>query len=302
MINRKIIVLFYILFFLIYNLVSAYPQETTEPPRQKTQKTSINWPDIEGAIMYKIDIADVNYKVILEESVVPSNLEFSLPPGEYRIRIGTINKFHKIANWSEWAVIKVTGKVEKKKTERVSFNNSIKIAVGVPYFQILSEYNKFFNNSYYSGTIMIGTRIPTIIPFFNWEFLKYLGLEIEGTYIKFEGKEIPNRIKTNKIDIISGGNLYVATNFNFPLNFILRCGGGMIQTKFEYDTSGANDLQKYKNKMMTSLDFYYKAGASIEYSFIKYCFIEAGADIYEFKYISTNFRVIRYFCVAGVMF
>ncbi len=302
MTKRKIIIFYLILLFLIYNNFPAYPQETKEPPEQSIKKTSINWPDIPGAIMYEIEVADVNYKIVLKERVTPSNIEFSLPPGEYRIRIGPVNKFHKIANWSEWAVVKAKGKVKKQEKEQVTFNNSIKIAVGIPYFQIISEYNKFFNNSYYGGTFMIGSRIPTLIPFFNWEFMQYLGLEFEGTYIKYEGKKIPNRIKTNKIDIITGGNLYFDTNFQYPLNFIFRAGGGLIQTKFEYDNSVINDLKKYNENALISMDFYYKAGVSIEYNFIKYCFIEEGADFYEFKYISTSFRVIRYFCVAGVMF
>jgi hypothetical protein len=302
MIQRKIIL--FALIFYIFNYSSAYPQETKTEEQKTPQKTSINWPDIPGAIMYEVEIADVNYKVILKEKVVPSNIEFSLPPGEYRIRIGPINKFYKIANWSDWAVVKSIGTAKKKKEikEEVTFDNSVKIAVGIPYFQVMSPNNKYFNNSYSGGTFLAGARITTIIPFFNEDFLQHLGLEVEGTYIKFEGKKIPNRIKTNKIDMFYGVNLYIATNFKSPLNFIARGGGGVIQTRFEYADSVINDLKKYNDNTLTSIDFYYKAGASVEFNFFKYCLIEAGADFYDFRYISTSFRVLRYYCAAGVMF
>ncbi len=300
--NRRFIVPVLTLFFIIQIIISAHSQEQKKPPEQRSFKTSINWPDIQGAIMYNIEVADVNYKIVFQETVIPSNIEFSLPAGEYRVRIGTVNKFQKIAGWSDWAVLKVTGKVKKKAKEKITFNNSIKIAVGVPYFQILSDYSNFFNNSFYGGTFMAGSRIPTIIPFLNSAIFNYMGLEIEGTYIKFEGKEIPNRVKTNKTDIIAGINLYFATDLDIPVNFILRGGGGIVQTKFEYADSVVNEMNEYNDNVLTSIDFYYKAGASIEYSFIKYFFVEAGADYYDFRYVGVTFTVLRYFLLAGVMF
>ena len=32
----------------------------------------------------------------------------------------------------------------------------------------------------------------------------------------------------------------------------------------------------------------------------KYCFIETGADYYEFNYISTVFKVARYYAIVGI--
>ncbi len=270
--------------------------------------TSISWPDVEGAVGYEVEIADKNYKPVMTEEVKTGKIQFSLPPGEYRVRIGVLNKFYKIENYSDWAVLKVAGpeerrkiKEEREKRERVLFTNSIKIGVGIPYFQVLPEYDQMFNNSFMGATFCLGGRIGTLLPFFHWGVLQYTGLELEGTYIKLEGREIPNRIKTNKIDIITGGNFYIATNFTFPLNLVVRGGGGFLQTQFEYDQSYSEDLKNYGDKAFVSIDYYYKAGLSLEYSFLKYMFMEAGADYYIYKYISTDFKVIRYYFMIGLM-
>lgn len=301
MINRQILIYLLAISLCTYT-VSVYAEDKNATPEQDLKKTSMNWPDIDGAIGYMIQVTDVNYKPVFKKRVIPSNIEFALPAGEYRVRIGVINKFHKVATWSDWAVFKAKGKApKKKKKESAVPDESIKIAIGLPYFQILSDHTDFFNDSFYGGTVCAGSRISNLIPFLHYTPFHYLGLELEATYIRFEGKDIPNRIKTNKIDIITGSNLYFSTDFKIPVNILLRGGAGLIQTTFEYDSTLAEDLKKYQDRALTSMDFYYKTGISIEYRFLKRFYVEMGADYYNFKYISADFQSVRYYFMAGIM-
>ena len=71
------------------------------------QVTNISWESIKGAKKYMVIITDTKNSVILKREVNTNFVNFKLPVGEYRIRIGTVNKFSKIASWSDWTEIKI---------------------------------------------------------------------------------------------------------------------------------------------------------------------------------------------------
>ncbi len=71
------------------------------------KKVKIKWEHVEGASGYKFLLKNDKNRIILRKTILKSKIELHLPEGNYKIRIGTMNKFKKVEAWADWTNLKV---------------------------------------------------------------------------------------------------------------------------------------------------------------------------------------------------
>jgi hypothetical protein len=298
------------LFFLFFSY--GFPEIRKSGDVSAERKIRLTWDHVEGAVNYRVMIRDTRGNVIVNKDTPSPDIELDIPPGSYGIRIGAVNKFGKIGSWSDWADITVKSpKVEEKEKEKEEekkegeerltergdlFGFGLKISAGMSYFYILPDWDKYFDDSFKSFSM--NARYSFRYMKFP-DLFKYTGIELETNYVSIEGISVFNRIESDLTDIITGVNIVIATNFDFPLNLAFRVGGGFAYTKQEYLTydNMGNPADKGTAE---SADFFYKAGLSLEYRFYSSFFLEAFADYYSINYIKKPFNALRFSCQAGV--
>ncbi len=62
----------------------------------------LEWSKVAGAGGYMVEIQDGTGQTRLRQETTETTLKFGLPVGEYRQRIGVLNKFKKVSVWSNW--------------------------------------------------------------------------------------------------------------------------------------------------------------------------------------------------------
>jgi hypothetical protein len=274
------------------------------------RKVRLTWEEVEGAVSYKIIMKDSKGNVIVSQDSASNSIVLELSPADYKLRIGSVNKFSKLSKWSDWADItiekpKLVVKEEPGKKEKESGKErppgGFKISLGISYFYILPDWNEYYNNSINGYSADIAYSFKNINFSGAMSFLKHAGFDFEGTYVKFDGKKELNKVESNITNIISGANIFFSTNSNFPLNFAVRGGAGISLTEQEYKKYDILGNPVASGTSKTS-DLYYKAGLSAEYNFYSRFFIEAFADYYSINYLLKEFRSLRISCQAGVKF
>lgn len=291
--------LFFFLFVLGYSK-NIYAVESSDI---KTGKVQIGWDKVKGAAKYQVQIVDLNNEIVLNRIVDVNQIDFTLPPGKYRIKIGAINKYNNVGSWSDWEDLEIEkpeDDIQKDKLEKKDISYiGLKFGIGMSYYQILPEWKSLYKNSYLNGTLSI-SYYPENIDFFkSYWFLRYLGIELDTTFVLYQGKNAINRVETDNYDLIVCGNLLIKTGFDFPLNLIARVGGGKTLTWQKYNTYDVlGNIEG--TETLDSSDPYYNVGLAIEYTFLSYFFLEIGANYSVIKYIDNGFKTLRYICLFGV--
>lgn len=65
----------------------------------------IEWRPVADSHGYLLQLRDQNARLILERKLEVSRTTVELPPGDYRLRVASLNKFGKPASWSAWATL-----------------------------------------------------------------------------------------------------------------------------------------------------------------------------------------------------
>jgi hypothetical protein len=288
----KIPVLLFISFFFLHVLI-LHSSILSENPEKRY---SFNWEEVDGAVKYKVQIANQYNSVVLEEEVDSNSIKFAIAPGKYRVRVGAINKFNKLGSWSNWEDIDIaSGRAITLQRGKGLWGLGIKLGVGMSYFQIQPEWNSIYQNSYSGAFVTIGYGLGNFPLFRSIGLTRFVSFELETNYVKFPGKDDPDRIRSDLTNTFIGGNFYITTNFNFPLNIIIRAGTGVVITQQEYERQDGSGTD-----ILSSRDPYYKAGFSIEYSPFPTIFMEGGIDYYTVGYLEENFKSLRYFSLVGL--
>lgn len=261
------------------------------------KKYSFDWEEVDGAVKYKVQIANQFDSVVFERDVESNSIKFAITPGRYRVRVGAINKFNKLGSWSKWEDIDiVTARPTLSARGKGFWGLGVKLGAGISYFHILPAWNSIYENSYSGAFVNIGYLLGNIPLLRAIRLTRFAGFELETNYVKFPGRDDPNRIKSQITNIFTGGNFYLITNFNFPLNLIIRGGAGMVSTQQEYEKLDGSG----KTGTLHSRDPYYRAGLSLEYSLYPSLFLEGGIDYYLIRYLEEDFKSLRYFSLIGV--
>jgi len=80
-----------------------YSQGKGENKPGDSSSPYLKWVPVTGATEYIVEIINSNSRSVITRRVDTNTLKVSLARGEYRFRVGAVNKFNKVGSWSEWA-------------------------------------------------------------------------------------------------------------------------------------------------------------------------------------------------------
>lgn len=278
---------------------SALAEETQSKPIR------IKWESVEGIIKFIVQIKDLSDAVVLDKTVDVEYIDFTLPPGKYLIRIGAINKFEKLSFWTDWDQIEIR-KYEKSKffSNEYPAKVGLKISAGVSYNMILPPWNSLYKNSSFDLNYLnyfgrIGFHFGNSKYVKAEGFMKYFGIELEGSYCRYAGTGNKfSQFQSKLLTITGGPNFFIKTNLKIPLNFYLRFGGGASYSFQEYTRRSIYGYP-YQTGTVKSLDPYARVGGAIELNFLYALSLDIGADYYITFYQDEFFQSLRYFAMIG---
>jgi len=276
---------------------NAYAQEKKEKP------VRIKWESIEGIIKYRVMIRDSSETIRLDRTVETPYIDFILPTGKYMIRIGAINKFDKISFWTEWEDVELRKSVKSRFfTNDYAAKVGLKISAGMIYNMILPPWSGLYINSgfkfpYMNFTGSVGFHFGNSKYFKPENFLKYMGIELEGSYCRFEGKQ-NYQFDSTLMNITLGPNVFIKTNLNIPLNFYVRAGGGASYSIQDYTRRTLQGLPIIRGSIKT-LDPFAKVGVSMELNFLYAMSLDIGADYIFIFYQDKIFQGLRLMAKIG---
>lgn len=268
---------------------------TSPPGAAQSKKLRLEWEDVEGAVKYEVQIKNQSNKIVVREVVTSPSIAFSLTPGKYRLRIGSINKFNKVGSWSDWEPIEIKKSRPKtifKSPESYGNMRGFRVSIGPNYYKIQSAWQDVYETSSFTGFSLYGG--------YSFWFFRFAGVEVETSYISLKGVENPNTATASANLIISGINIYGTTNLNFPLNLYVRLGGGIVYSTVTYELKSSTST--IEEGSISSRDPYYKAGISLEYRFSRSFHFEAGLDYYTIKYLEKDMQTMKYYGLIGMRF
>ena len=280
-----------------YGIRNGYAQEKKERP------VRIKWESIEGIIKYRVLIRDSSETVRIDRTVETPYIDFTLPPGKYMIRVGAINKFEKISFWTEWENVELRKSVKSRFfTNDYVAQVGLKLSAGMFYTMILPPWSSLYKNSglnvpYFNYTGTIGFHFGNSKYFKPENFLRFMGVELEGSYCRFEGRK-NFQFDSRLMNIIAGPNIFIKTNLNIPLNFYVRFGGGASYSIQKYTRRTFRGLPIISGSIQT-LDPYAKAGVSIELNFLYAMSLDVGADYLFIFYDGQIFQGLRFMAKIG---
>ncbi len=90
--------------FLIVTILAmpVYLQGEAESKREDITSPYLKWKPVEGATEYIVEIIGKGNRSVVTRRVYTNTLKVSLPRGEYRFRVGAVNKFKKVGSWTKW--------------------------------------------------------------------------------------------------------------------------------------------------------------------------------------------------------
>lgn len=285
---------------LIASGASAYARDN-----EKSEKPlRIKWAAIEGIIKFNVQIKDASDAMVIDRTVDTNYIDFLLPPAKYSIRIGAINKFEKISFWTDWDVIEIRKSVRSKFfTNEYAANAGLKISAGVSYNMLLPPWNSRYKDTVFDLRYLnyigsIGFHFGNSKYITPRNFLKYMGIEIEGSYCRYAGIN-SIQFTSSLMNVLVGPSLFIKTQLKIPLNFYLRLGGGASYSVQEYIRRTYQGIPLVSSEII-SLDPYLKAGAAIELNFLFALSLNIGVDYYVVFYQDMFFQSLRYYAMLGV--
>jgi len=281
-----------------YGVRHAYAQEKKEKP------VRIKWESIEGIIKYRVLIRDSEETIRVDRTVETPYIDFILPPGKYMIRIGAINKFDKISFWTDWENVELRKSIKSGFfTNDYAAKVGLKISGGAMYNMAFPPWSRLYLNSgfdfpnlNYIG--LIGFHFGNSQYIKPENFLRFMGIELEGSYSRFEGRK-NTQFESKLLNSTAGPNVFIKTNLNIPLNFYLRAGGGVSYSIQDYTRRTFQGYPLIRGSIQT-LDPYAKVGVSIELNFFYALSLDIGADYLIIFYQGKFFQGLRFLAMIGV--
>ncbi len=284
----------------LFTLVLLSPVRAEE---KKEKPIRIKWESVEGIIKYMVQMKDAADTVVLDKTVGNNYIDFVLPPGSYRIRIGAVNKFDKVSFWTDWETIEIRKTVKQKFfANKFPAQVGLKINFGVAYNMVLPDWNNMYKDSTfdlkYLGYMMsIGYHFGDSKYVKTKNFLRFMGIEMDAQLCHYAGKD-SIQFRSTLTNMIGGIGLFIKSRLDVPINFYFRLGGGVSYTLQEYTRSNLLGQQLFSNKVET-LDPYLKAGVSIELNFLYALSLNVGTDYNLVFYSNRFFHALHYYAMIG---
>jgi hypothetical protein len=278
-------------------LIPAYAEDKKEKPIR------IKWESVEGIIKYMVQMKDAADTVVLDRTVTDNYIDFILPPGSYRLRIGAINKFDKVSFWTDWDTIEIRKTVKQKFfSNRFPAQAGLKINFGVSYNMVLPDWNSMYKDSTFDLKYLgymgsIGFHFGDSKYINRKNFIRFMGIELDAKLCYYAGKE-SIQFKSNLTNITGGIDLFLKSRLDAPINFYFRIGSGVSYSKQEYTRNNLLGERLFSNKVET-LDPYFKTGVSIELNFLYALSLNIGTDYYLIFYSNRFFQSLHYYASLG---
>ncbi|HOT43683.1 MAG TPA: hypothetical protein PLM53_04450 [Spirochaetota bacterium] len=284
-------------------IVAASSTLLAQEKEKKEKAIRIKWAAVEGVIKYMVQMKNAEDTIVLDRTVTTNFIDFVLPPGNYRIRIGAINKFEKVSFWTEWENVEIRKGVKQKFfTNRYPGGVGLKINGGVSYNMLLPQWNSMYKDSAFNLTYLgymgsIGFHFGESKYIKSKNFARFMGLELDGRYCMYAGKNSP-QFKSRLVNIAGGLNLFIKSRLDVPINFYFRLGGGASYSMQTYTRGNALGIPLV-NGRVKSIDPYAKAGVSIEVNFLYAMSLNVGTDYYILFYNNKFFQSLHYYVMLG---
>lgn len=216
-----------ILFILMGCAVTAYSADPTS-----RGNVTIKWKVVSGAYGYQIQIRDSGQLLILDQKAVKNEVELSIPPGHYQIRIGSINKFGRVEVWSTWRTITIA----PKKTSSPGSDNPVPVgtsySIGMGYM--------VFQSSPYKEYIDLTPSLQLSASFIMREPpLRNLGARVR---LEMEGMHQPDG--TNGSVLVTETSVIYALYSNEKLSLLGNAGAGFAFSRTQ--ATGAFGIERLK--------------------------------------------------------
>jgi hypothetical protein len=283
--------------------IAAVSTVLAQEKGKKEKAIRIKWEAVEGIIKYMVQMKNADDAIVLDKTVPTNYIDFLLPPGTYRIRIGAVNKFEKVSFWTDWENVEIR-KVARQKffANKYPAGIGLKINGGVSYNMLLPQWNSMYRDSAfdlkylgYMGSIGFHFGESKYVKSKN--FARFMGLELDGRYCMYAGKNSP-QFKSRLTNITGGINLFIKTRLDVPINFYFRIGGGASYSMQTYTRANALGIPLI-NGRVKSIDPYAKAGVSIELNFLYAMSLNIGTDYYILFYNNKFFQSLHYYVMLG---
>ncbi len=266
----------------------------------RTKEVTIDWDAVDGASKYLVQIKDSSGKMLVDTSVTENRISFPVSPGNYTIRVGAYNIFEKIGAWSEWTELKVvTPELSEAYSFRGATDHGLMCAAGYLYSFVFSDYSDIYESSPRGWLIKLEYPLVKVIPVENIPVVKNIRLEVECAQRYFTGRSSLQNIDTS-LELNSVlFNIGYVSDFNFPVNYAIRFGGGVVRS---IQSAKVEDpaIELSVASEITSTDPCYQFTASVIMDIGIPLFIEAGAGIFWVDYIGIDMKSISLFCLAGI--
>lgn len=285
-------------------LLHAISQAAFSNDAKAKKPLRIKWEAIDGVSRYQVEIANESGTILLAKTVETNYIEFRLPPGRYRIRIGAINKFEKLSFWSDWDDFEI-----RKSQPSKFFSNDFPAVVGVTirggvsYHMLLPTWNRVYRHSSFNVKYLgfygsVGFHFGDSKKLKVESFLKYTGIELEASICRYRDRFDPY-FQTSLMTVNGGPALFLKTRFSIPLNFYLRAGGGLSYVEQRYRRLNIHGIPLQQGSIR-SYHPYARVGLAAEFNFLYALNLSVGAD-YFILFIPNNFfSYMRYIAMVGV--
>jgi hypothetical protein len=239
---------------------------TAEDELRQGKPLKVGWEAVQYAKGYLVQIRNLEGKTVLERKTDSNELTFFVPPGEYELRVGAVSIFDRVESWSEWKKFRVL----KRKTYTPP--------------SIGWYISPVFTQRFYVGDV--GQKVTSTYPgltldigIFGTEgFWRWTALEFELFYHRLEGSAYQSAFNA-----LGGGvNILFVSRFAFPLNVVVRAGGGVTESRYEYYSLLASAKKAY-----WSTDYYFQFGVAMDYSFYRDYYLQLGLD-YQLGFYKNN--------------
>jgi hypothetical protein len=167
-----------------------------------------------------------------------------------------------------------------------------RFGVGMPYVVLFPEWSTRFENTYTAANAVIGLDLTVFPGARTIPFLKDISCDIDFSYMRFKGRNVPDTAHADIDLLLFCGGLSYNTHFAFPVNLLARMGAGITQTRVIED---APSTRPYHSQVI-----FIKTGVSAEWTFLEYCFVEAGADFIYILYSGEHMKMFAPFVRVGV--
>ncbi len=280
----KVIIVF-IMSIISLNTLYAQPAEKNQPDAPKP-KPRITWESVQGAGGYLVELRKDNV-VILSEITKKTFYEIdvnvvSLEPGDYKLRISSLDKNNEIASDSPWL------NVEVKRAREVAppvIPKQYFVGLGLPVNFVFGSWDSILSASLFQGINLYGSYYTPI---------QFLGAACQIDVLYFGSKSTANKVNSRLLLSSLDVGAFYHNNFNLPVEFIAGLNLGLVLSSITIDDNG-------KTTNLKTIDPAIMPEISVRYTY-EYFFIEPVISMKNIFYYEKTFTSFRAVIRAGAAF